>query len=654
MPGHAPILTETMKKPFEAYSGSEPYLFVCYAHADADAVFSDLSWLKDDGFNIWYDEGIEPGESWRDEVASAIMQSSLFLIFISPDSVKSTVCLQEINLALTYERKILAVHLTETLLPPGLELSLNDKQAIIRDDYSESEFRNKLFRALNKYVYDWNLDEEPRSVPVAQENTSIAILPFANRGRSQDGEYLSEGIADELIHGMSQFKNLRVVSGFAFRNQDLDIRNIGRRFKVQSVLDGSVQQSGERIRINVRLTDTSDGSMLWSNRYDQEIKDIFDIQDNVASSVLQALKVNLLVSGAPSIEIGTQNIEAYDAYLLGTHEQRKDLQESYQQAIRYFIRATEIDPGFGRAFYQLGVCYWELTVYLGLDAKIMENAERAFEKARELKYVPEVPWVHVHRRLHPEIRPGQRELAAEALELIRSRDTSWRDFEFVQLGRCLGSAGFYQASFDYLSKYTTDSNEVSSKIESAENDRQSLLPVLNRFGEAIQSLTGQLESKPDDMLARLSRAMLFSRTHQFASAGKDIGKLADRAHVEFASFYDLYWQNRLEQAAAHFGNILQDDHLPLRFRFWACSMMGQVEQAIDYMESSAQRGAPIFNIRVLLNNAVPKNRVAEVEAHPRFARFLSGFGIDPGWCSELSALVNEVTGITGIHVGLHN
>lgn len=643
-----------MKKPFKAYRGNEPYTFVCYGHADADAVYSELTWIRNDGFHIWYDEGIEPGMAWRDEVASAIMQSSLFLVFISPNSVRSPVCLQEINLALTYERKILAVHLEDTVLPPGLELSLNDKQAIIKDDYSEAEFRSKLFRALNTYVYDWDADEETRPSPsAALGDSSIAILPFANRSGSQDGEYLSEGIADELIHGMSQFRNLRVVSGFAFRNQGLDIRNIGRRFKVRSVLDGSVQQSGQRIRISVRLTDTSDGSMIWSNRYDQEIEDIFDIQDNVASSVLQALKVSLLASGEPTLDIGTHNIEAYDAYLLGTHEKRKDQQESYQQAIGYFVRATEIDPRFARAFYQLGICYWEMTVYLGLDSETTNNAERAFEKAMQLQYVPEVPWIHVQRRLHPELRPTQRALAREALELIRNRDTGWRDFEFVQLGRCLGSAGFYQASFDYLSKYTADANEVSSKIESVKGDTQSLLPVLNRFAEAIESLTRQLESKPDDLLARLSRAMLFSRTRQFGKAEEDIQLLAGKPHFEFVNFYHRYWQDRMEDARRHFEKVLRDDSLPLRFRFWGCSMLGQIDEAIAHMESSAERGAPIFNIRVLLNSALPVSRISEVEAHPRFHRFLEHFEITPEWCTELSNLANEVTAITGIHVDSH-
>jgi TolB-like protein len=578
------------------------------------------------------------------------MGSSLFLIFISPNSVASPVCQQELSFAQSHDRKILAVHLEPTELPPGMALSLNDKQAIVRDDYTESEFRNKLFEALNRDVFGWKRDGETDTGPAADRRSSIAILPFSNRGGSEDGEYLSEGIADELIHGLSRIENLRVVSGFAFRNQGLDIHTIGRRFKVQSVLDGSVQQAGKRIRITVRLTDTSDGSMIWSNRYDQDLEDIFDIQDNVASLVRQALKVSLSVTEKPSLEIGTKNVEAYDAFLLGTHERRKDQPGSYEEAIRFFRRATEIDPDFGRAFYMLGICYWEMTVYRGLDPALIENAERAFEQARKLNHVPEVPWIHVQRRLHPEIRPSQRQLADEALALIRKQDPSWRNYEFVQLGRCLGSAGFYQASFDFLSKYTAESNEVFSKMESVENDIVSLLPVLNRFGEAIEILGRQLDSRPDDVQARLSRAMLFSRTKQFAKAEEDIQLLSGDSHFVFVSFYHRFFQDRMEDARKHFESILQNDELPLRFRFWACAMMGQAEQAIAFMESSAERGAPIFNIRVLLNNAVTRNRVAEVEAHPRFHRFLERYDIDSDWRSELSGLVNDVTGITGIHV----
>lgn len=639
-----------MQKLFKSYRGNEPYIFVCHSHADAHAVYPELTRLKNEGFNIWYDEGIEPGLSWREEIAVAVSECSLFLIFISPKSVASTFCIQELNHALSYERKVLAVHLEETHLPPGVELSLNDKQAIIKDDYVEADFQKKLYDGLNSYLFEISSAEEAQPVSLVGGDSSIAILPFTNRGDSNDGVYLSEGIADELIHGMSHFKNLRIVSGFAFRNQNLDVRNIGRKFKVQSVLDGSVQQSGDRIRINVRLTDTSDGSMIWSQRYDQHLKDIFEIQDNVASAVLKALEVSLSVSDEPTIEIGTQSIDAYDAYLLGSYEKRKDQRSSHEKAIEYFTQATKIDSNFSRAFYQLGICYWEMTVYLGLDSEIIQNAERAFEKARELKHIPNVPWVHVERRLHPEFRPSQRELAVEALDLIKNRRTDWRNFEYAQLGRCLGSAGFYQASFDYLSKYTTDIHEISSKMESIENDTRSLLPVLNRFGEAIKLLTIQLESQPDDLLARQNRAMLFSRTSLFGKAEEDIRLLPGTSQTDFVTFYHLYWQDRLQDARKLFEKILLDDKLPLRFMFWGCSMMGQIEQSIENMELSATRGAPIFNIRVLLNSAISREKVAELEAHSRYQRFLERCGIDANWCAELSDLVNDVTETTGIHV----
>ena len=187
-------------------------------------------------------------------------------------------------------------------------------------------------------------------------------------------------------------------------------------------------------------------------------------------------------------------------------------------------------------------------------------------------------------------------------------------------------------------------------MESVENDIVYLLPVLNRFGEAIEILSHELDIRPDDVQARLSRAMLLSRTKQFEEAEKDIQLLSGDSHFVFVSFYHRYFQDRMEDAQKHFESILRNEELPLRFRFWSCAMMGQAEQAIAFMESSAERGAPIFNIRVLLNNAVTRNRVAEVEAHPRYQRFLERFDIDPDWCSELSGLVNDVTGITGIHV----
>ena len=119
-----------MERPFPAYKGDHPYIFVSYAHDDSEAVFPEIKWLRDQGFNIWYDEGISPGSTWRDEVALALTQCSVFLYYVTPRSVASTNCLNEVNFCLSRERKILSVHLERTELPAGLELSLSAMQAI--------------------------------------------------------------------------------------------------------------------------------------------------------------------------------------------------------------------------------------------------------------------------------------------------------------------------------------------------------------------------------------------------------------------------------------------------------------------------------------------------------------------------------------------
>ena len=123
----------SMERPFRAYKGDDPYVFVCYAHDDAALVYPELVRLKEDGFNIWYDEGISPGQTWRDEVALALTQCKVFLYFVTPRSVASSNCLKEVNFCLSRERKILSVHLeTNANLRPDSNSGLSDRQAIMR------------------------------------------------------------------------------------------------------------------------------------------------------------------------------------------------------------------------------------------------------------------------------------------------------------------------------------------------------------------------------------------------------------------------------------------------------------------------------------------------------------------------------------------
>jgi len=149
---------------------------------------------------------------------------------------------------------------------------------------------------------------------------SIAVLPFANMSADPENEFFSDGITEEIINALTQIENLRVAartSAFSFKGKHVDLRIVGERLNVKTVLEGSVRKSGNRVRIMAQLINVADGYHLWSERYDRELKDIFEVQDNIARAIADRLKVSLKAGQRPSMKAGTSNLEAYQFYLKG-------------------------------------------------------------------------------------------------------------------------------------------------------------------------------------------------------------------------------------------------------------------------------------------------------------------------------------------------
>lgn len=144
----------TIPPPFEAYRGDEPYAFVSYAHADADMVFPDLVALRQLGVNIWYDEGIDPGNEWPDEVAKALDRASLFICYVTPRAVASRNCRNEMHFALNREKVLLAIHLEETELPSGLALRMGDIQAVMQYRMDADSYHRKIQGAIGSLIAD--------------------------------------------------------------------------------------------------------------------------------------------------------------------------------------------------------------------------------------------------------------------------------------------------------------------------------------------------------------------------------------------------------------------------------------------------------------------------------------------------------------------
>ena len=215
---------------------------------------------------------------------------------------------------------------------------------------------------------------------------SIAVLPFANMSADPEQEYFCDGMAEEIIDALARLDGLRVVartSAFQFRGKGHDLREVGEKLRVKTVLEGSVRKAGKRLRINAQLISASDGYHLWSERYDRDMDDVFAVQDEIARTVVEKLKVKLLGEpDAPLVKVSTTNLEAYNLLLEGRHHANRLSAAGFDRAIECFERALAIEPDYAPAYAGLA---WVLGGggFLGMAAprdcrpKAREAAERA-------------------------------------------------------------------------------------------------------------------------------------------------------------------------------------------------------------------------------------------------------------------------------------
>jgi TolB-like protein/Tfp pilus assembly protein PilF len=218
---------------------------------------------------------------------------------------------------------------------------------------------------------------------------SIAVLPFVDMSPQKDQEYFCDGIAEELINGLTHVRDLRVVartSAFAFKDKDIDVREIGRTLNVDTVLEGSIRKAGTRLRITAQLVKVDDGFHLWSEKFDREMEDIFAIQDEISKAIVDNMKVKLLAREKAAIEkLLTDDPEAYNLYLKGLYFAYKPSAEAFQKALDYFGEAIDKDPDFALAYAGIANVYATLGILnLVSPTDIMPKAKTALRKALEL------------------------------------------------------------------------------------------------------------------------------------------------------------------------------------------------------------------------------------------------------------------------------
>ena len=210
-------------------------------------------------------------------------------------------------------------------------------------------------------AYRVRLDGIPTSIPQLPEKPSIAVLPFENLSSDPEQDYFADGMVEEITTALSRMRWLFVMarnSSFTYKGRSVDVKQVGRELGVRYVLEGSVRKAGNRVRIAGQLIDTSTGAHIWADRFDGGIEDVFDLQDQVATSV-----VGTIVPKLEQVEIErakrkpTENLDAYDYYLRGIAAVRQDTRDTVSEALKLFRRATELDPDFASAFGMAAWCY---------------------------------------------------------------------------------------------------------------------------------------------------------------------------------------------------------------------------------------------------------------------------------------------------------
>jgi non-specific serine/threonine protein kinase len=339
-----------------------------------------------------------------------------------------------------------------------------------------------------------------------QTGKSVAVLYFENLSGAKEDEYLRDGITEDVITELSKIRGLNIFSRptvLAFRDKPVTPAQVGHQLGAAYALTGTLRRSGTRLRINAQLVDTRTDFPLWSERFDREMKDVFEVQDEMARKIAEALRVTLSPEELEALAIKpTENLQAYDLYLRGKRYARRQTRQDLEFALQMFENAVAIDPSFALAYAACANACAMFYCNYSRDQVWVERARDASGKAVALRWdLPEVQvsqaWVLYAAELHD-----------EAVRMVKKAIERKRDCEgaYYLLCRALFAAGRYQEIVDVA--------EVA--IEASGEDYNVYVPIVNAFGamgkeEAKRNMTqrrmaafeNHLKQVPEDARARI-------------------------------------------------------------------------------------------------------------------------------------------------------
>ena len=377
--------------PYAPYRGPLPFVFVSYSHADTDAVFSDLDLLGQQGFRLWFDEGITPGAHWRDEIAHAIRNASLVLFFATPNSGASEHCKREINFALDIGRPIASVLLEDTPLPDGIRFALGGWQSILKYELSASRYTEVLINLVLDHV--GQADEHAVALDVERPATQDAAAADAQRKLlvvpipgSDDAETVLDAIVEEIVVGLSRSKWLRVIDSsttFALKRSEEDPLTLARSVGAGYVLHGRARALSADLRITFYLSDTATGDIVWSDVFEGTSDQLLHAEQDIKHRVLASIEPEYLNHQSHIITSGSSSLQQWELVLKARQLFWKTTRATTEEARSLLLEAIELDPEDGRAWGLLTMTHLN-DIWNGWSdalAESLRNADRASQEA---------------------------------------------------------------------------------------------------------------------------------------------------------------------------------------------------------------------------------------------------------------------------------
>jgi adenylate cyclase len=362
-------------------------IFLSYARDDLDAAKHLASCMGESGHDVWWDRHLHGGSRFVTEIDRALKDAEAVVVLWSPTSIESA-WVQDEAAEGRDSGRLVPVSLGSAKPPLGFRqfqtINLGSWDGNSTPD-ALADLLEAIARTCGAETGKHALEQQDKAVE-SRKRAFICVLPFMNMSGEPEQEYFSDGISEDITTDLSKVSALEVVArntAFAFKGQNPNVQEVAKELGVSHVLEGSVRKAGTRVRINAQLIDGSSGKHLWADRYDRDLTDIFEIQDEISKAIVDALKVSLLPKEKKAIEArGTSIVEAYNVYLMARQQWigGKFGSAGRDTAIaRLCTQATHLDPDYAQAWALMALAQLELRFAHGQDVNALPATERAAE-----------------------------------------------------------------------------------------------------------------------------------------------------------------------------------------------------------------------------------------------------------------------------------